>query len=210
MLDKQTYSEGMYNLLPKMYRTADLSQNDTLQKFLKVLFEDGSGIVLDDINITPQLIDPLVCPTKFLPQFCESMGYFYTQEIAEKYQRKFMQNVGQLHRRKGTKSAVKYLVRSITGLDCELIYTVQDPVTGGRTLKVILLIPNLEYASKVEVDIEAVSFYIASQIPFYLNSDISYSLERRKLNHLQHTGVRVSQYSRAHLVPKQFIEQGGL
>lgn len=158
----------LYNKkLPQIYRDEDSKIGSPLHRYLEALVCGGYKGAIDDIEKTLTLFDPKAIPESIFPFLCESFGLEYFPDIDVTYQRKFLLNLGELVRRRGTFSSVHYMIRALTGLESELS-------TEGNTLNIVLLAKNLEQTRNIEISMTIIGNYIQSQIPYYIVPNISY------------------------------------
>lgn len=200
VLSNESFTKGMLSLLPAFYFSEDYKLGSPLEKYLTSVFMATKDIIAN-INGTPSLADPLKCPSEYLPTLCKSLGIDYIPTIEENYQRKFAANIGELYRRKGTYSAIEFLVRTLTGSDCELYYT-KNSETGERALSVVIIVESILdiNSGRIEHDKEIVRKYLPTQLPFYLVPSVSYANARTPLTSpTVHVGARLSMYSRQNL-----------
>lgn len=161
--------------LPQVYREEDGKIGLPLQRYLQSLVEGGYKGAIDDIEKTLTMFDPKAIPESLFPFLCESFGLEYFPDIDVMYQRKFLLNLGELIRRRGTFSSVHYMIRTLTGLESELS-------KEGNTLNIVLLAENLEQMSNIEISVAVVGNYIQSQIPYYIVPNISYRVAMQVIN----------------------------
>lgn len=112
-------TDYMYNSLPQIYRTED--NEALLRRFLEVFSEGGMTPLLNETNNIMDLLDVDKCPSQYLPFLCKMYGYEYSLEIPELFQRRLLKYIVDIYKRKGTKSAVKFIARELTGFDSEII-----------------------------------------------------------------------------------------
>lgn len=161
----------LYNRkLPQVYRDEDRKIEYPLKRYLESLIDGGYCGSIKDIEDTLLLIDPDKIPDKFFPYLCESFGLTYLPDMDITYQRKFLSNVGELNKRRGTFSCVHFLIRALTGLDAELSYE-------GSTLSITLLAKNLSQVDSIDVSMEVIRNYIKTQIPYFVSPEISSRIE---------------------------------
>ena len=159
-------SQGMLDLLynkklPQIYRNEDGSIGFPLKRYLESLIDGGYYVSITDIEGIETLVDPMTVPEEFFPYLCESFGFKYFPDIDIYYQRKFLSNIGELQRRRGTYSSVHYLTKALTGLDSELRY--EDGV-----LHIIVLAKNVEQINELNSSMEVIKRYIENQIPYFV------------------------------------------
>lgn len=198
-----------YSKLPEVYRTYDEPLGKPLYRFLQALFEGGIAPLVnkfqygeehdpsdtDKINVGGlenllELVDPQTCPDSFLPYYCKSFGLEWFPDLAKTtigmanhdyYNRTFLCNVGEIIRRRGTESCVKFIAKVLTGMDVELNYTrifdEEDTTkTVERKLNVNMIARSSEDVANVGISSEVIERYIASQIPYYITPDITYNI----------------------------------
>lgn len=160
-------SEGLLDLLynkklPQVYRDEDSKVGLSLKRYLESLIEGGFCGSIEDIEKILLLIDPKNIPEEFFPYLCKSLGLEYFPDIGITYQRKFLMNIGEIIRRRGTFSCVQFIIRVLTGLDSELS-------VEGRTLNITLIARSLDDLEKIETDTPVIERYIGTHIPYYIN-----------------------------------------
>ena len=167
---KQLLDHLYYHKLPQVYRDADKElKSYPLYRYLGSLIEGGYAEALTDINNLLNLVDPQKCPEEFLPYFCNSFGLEYFEDIDSGYQRKMLANIGEVIKRRGTYSCVRFLVRVLTGMDVELEYIRGEyNEVEGRHLIVTLLASSLDQINNMDTNRAVVERYIQTQIPYYI------------------------------------------
>lgn len=151
-----------YSKLPKVYIEEDRKLGEPLKRYLESLIEGGSGGAISDINNLILLVDPKSVPEKFFPYLCRSFGLEYFPDIDVTYQRRFLLNIGELIKRRGTYSSVHFLIRALTGLDASL------SLIDKTTLGIELLAKNFKEMEDIELSMRVISNYIQTQIPYYM------------------------------------------
>lgn len=116
---RRDFAEYLYSRLPKVYRYHD--KEGVLKAFIETFVEGGFNKVIDDNLKLFDLLDVDNCPKKYLPLLASSYGLTYTEEIPELFYRRLLKNITNLYQRKGTKSAIRFLARELTGFDTEII-----------------------------------------------------------------------------------------
>lgn len=179
-------TDAMYNKLPDIYRVMDSEIGSPLYRYLQSLLEGGYA----DLSITAEdllnLVDPQTCPEEFLPYYCKSMGIEYfpdliTESRGAYYIRTFLSNVGEIYKRRGTESVIKYIAKTLTEMEVSLAYVRElddDGVTIARTMWVQILAETQEQIKNVELNAKVIKRFIDTQIPFYLTSIVSYVLTK--------------------------------
>lgn len=112
-------ADYLYSKLPQVYRDED--RELLLKRFIEVFSEGGFTPLLTSTTNIMDLLDVDKCPTKFLPLLCSLYGYEYSLEIPELFQRRLLKLIVEMYKRKGTKSAIKFIARELTGFDSEII-----------------------------------------------------------------------------------------
>lgn len=121
------FGEYLYNRLPKVYRDYDVEIErlnvetqkketfKTLQEYLYSFALGGFQPLLEDLEAIINLVDPFKCPSEFLPYLLRHFGLDYIDDIPEKFQRRLVQNVVTLYKKKGTIPAVAFLAKELSG-----------------------------------------------------------------------------------------------
>ena len=156
-----------YNKLPEVYRDLDSKQKPKypLYRFLKSAIIDGGGIIVQDIENLSSLIDPETCPEDLLPYLLKCFGLPYFEDIPIIYQRKLVSSIGELIKRRGTYSCVRYLARVLTNMEVKIERIDLD---GDIRLKVILIAESINDIINLDVSIKVVQRYLNYFIPFWL------------------------------------------
>lgn len=159
--------DHLYNRkLPQIYRDEDSKIGFPLKRYLESLTEGGYKGAIDDIQKTLLLFDPKAIPEELFPYLCWSFGLEYLPDIDVTYQRKFLMNLGELVRRRGTFSSVHYMIRALTGLEAGL--SLED-----NTLNIVLFAANLEQINNIEISMAIIGSYIQTQLPYYIVPNIT-------------------------------------
>ena len=195
------FSDFVYTRLPPMYIQKDLELdeiNPPLYNFLRAMFcgytnEDGEYVmgagetVISLANAFTYLIDPDKCPDTIFPYFYESFGFSYNPLVETKvnekresiiyYHRKFLSNLGELLRRRGTISGLRFLVRVLTGFEFQYTYE-RNPEDKplGRYLTIHLLINSAEDEENLAVSKQVLEQFLAPFVPHYITFIIGESV----------------------------------
>lgn len=113
------FAEYLYSRLPKIYRYSD--KDLILKSLIETFVEGGFNHVIEDAIRIPDLLDVDKCPKRFLPLVASMYGYTYSEELPELFQRRFLKNIVEMYKRKGTKSVLRFIARELTGFDCDII-----------------------------------------------------------------------------------------
>ena len=193
-------SKDLLNLLyekklPQVYRDEDKSLGLPLKRYLESLIEGGYRGTIEDIEGMIHLLDPEKIPDKFLPYLCESFGLTYFPDIDHSYQRKFLMNIGELTKRRGTFSSIHYMIRVLTGLESELSVGIIEDDEGRSkyALNVVLLADSVEQLSNIELSMKVVAEYIQVNVPYYITVILSHRIYTQviKSTAYAHSGVGV-------------------
>lgn len=126
------FGEYLYNRLPKVYRDYDVEIErlnvetqkketfKTLKEYLYSFALGGFQPLLEDLEAIISLVDPFKCPSEFLPYLLRHFGLDYIDDIPEKFQRRLVQNVVTLYKKKGTIPAVAFLAKELSGFDVKI------------------------------------------------------------------------------------------
>lgn len=204
MIDKNSYVGYLYNKLPAVYREEDGKLGSPLYRYLDSLCTGGFSKVIEDSNNFLTLTDPEKCPEIFFPYFYESFGLKYFQDIPVEYHRRFLQNLGALLRRRGTKTAIRYLVSTLTGFEVEIAYDRRYDERGqciGRFLNIAFLVHSIEEAISVTPSAKVIENYVQSQLPFYITPQVSALVSKELLEGYENRGCAVSQQIVSNVYP---------
>ena len=162
-----------YEKLPKIYREKDKGLGFPLRRFIAALVEGGLYELNKETTNILDLVDPEKCPDEWFPYLCRSFGLEYFQDIDISYQRRFLANIGEIIRRRGTYACVRYMVSVLTGCDVELSY-LRGTYKGqkGRHLIVSVLARTIEEITGMDVNVKVIERYLEGHIPFYISPHI--------------------------------------
>lgn len=139
----EQFGEYLYHRLPKVYRDYDVAIDRrvktedggsevkrfyTLQEYLYSFADGGFKPLLEDLEAIITLIDPMQCPEQFLPIMLQHFGLDFIEDIPVKFQRRLIQNIVTLYRKKGTIPAVAFLARELSGFDVTIEETERGDV----------------------------------------------------------------------------------
>lgn len=199
------------NKLPQIYRNLDLEQlpiKQPLYRYLQSLIIGGSSDLIKDIEGLLYLVDPETCPDVFLPLFLQSFGIEFNEDIDAVYQRKLVSNIGELVKRRGTYSCVKYLAKVLTGMDVNI--TREENEEEGVTVTVTLLAETLDQVTNLDISTKVLERYLTSYIPFWLLPiKVDSFIKTQNIQFKMNTVFSVSYYSKYDLVPPE-VRKGGL
>ena len=181
--------------LPQVYRDEDRKIGYPLKRYLESLIEGGCYGSIEDIEGMMNLIDPKTIPKEFFQYLCESFGLTYFPDINVTYQRKFLSNIGEIIKRRGTFACVRYLVRALTGLDVELSY-MEGEYNGvdGNYLFITLLAKNMEQIENMDISREVIGKYVSTQIPYYVTPIIPSKISVQVINSASYSHSAIGTY----------------
>jgi phage tail-like protein len=111
----------LYNKLPAIYRIKDADQNLFLKQFLDVLQQGGFKYLLDSINGIYDLMDINKISSNFLEVKAQELGYDYSIDLPDWFTQRLLSNIVAIYKRKGTKAAVKFIAREMTGFNVDIL-----------------------------------------------------------------------------------------
>lgn len=109
----------LYNSLPALYRVQDKDTNYTLKRYLGALGQSMT-LVNDETRDILTLLDVEKMDAKFLPYFASMFGVEYHHDIPEDSQRKYLANIVDIQKRKGTKEVLEFTARELTGMNATI------------------------------------------------------------------------------------------
>ena len=114
----------LFDRLPEIYRKIDFLEGDnTLKRYLDALDEGGFRYINLDIEKLYNILSIEKAPQELIPIIGNMLGYKYVNEVDDRTQRKIVENLVELYKRKGTKSAINFIIREFTEYDTKLIQT---------------------------------------------------------------------------------------
>ena len=158
-----------FRCLPEIYRDEDKNLGYPLYRYLQTIILGGYELSVQDIENLLNLVDPENCPEEFFPFLYESFGLEYYPDVAVDYHRKLLMNYGELKRRRGTYSCIKFLVRVLTSLDVKLRYfRGEHQDVYGRYLVVSLQAKTIEDILNLDNDSALIQKFLGLFIPYYI------------------------------------------
>jgi hypothetical protein len=196
-----------HRCLPEIYREEDLKLGRPLYRYLQSLILGGHEWNIQDIENIITLVNPETCPAEFFPILYESFGLTYYPDVDIKYHRKFLMNFGELRRRRGTYSCIRYLVRVLTGLDVELSY-LRGEYLGEQGRHLIL---NLKATSIMEIlnldnSVALVQKFLGLFLPYYITTHTIGSIATVYLTHSRIWGGAVSEKKSYTVRPRKVVK----
>ena len=115
-------TQNLYNKLPEVYRVADFKEgNETLLRYLSALDEGGIATLQQDIANLYSIMSIEKAPTKAIPLIGNMLGFNYIRDLDDRTQRKIVENLAELYKRKGTKSVIHFIAREFTKGDVKIV-----------------------------------------------------------------------------------------
>jgi hypothetical protein len=123
------FGEFLYNRLPPIYREEDSNNYYTLERFISALNAGGFQTIIDSLNGLDSLIDIDAIPSEYLIHVSRLFGYEYNTLDDETYNpvlpdwfiRRLLSNIISLQKKKGTKSAINFIARELSGFKSSII-----------------------------------------------------------------------------------------
>lgn len=218
-----------YQKLPQVYRDYDrlqyipnvegVPQKGPLYRYLQSLLEGGyAKLVFDSVNGENgidnlfNLIDPQTCPSEFLPIYCKSMGIEWFQDLVVSpsegvdpyyFMRTFLSNYGEICKRRGTESVVKYIAKVLTSKDVKLSYNrvIQSGETKARILWVEIQVNDPSEVQTIGFNAEVIQRFISTQIPYYLTSRVLYIIDKGDITVNGYTASLSTKVKRTTIIP---------
>ena len=207
-----------YHKLPEVYRVFDEPLGRPLYRYLQSLIDSGyadlvysSTVGKGGISNLLELINPETCPDKFLPIYCKSVGIEWFQDLVISnteygdpyhYIRTFLCNFGEIYKRRGTESVVKYIAKTLTSMDVKVkynrVFEKDSALTRERILWVELQANTQEEIASVRINSEIIKRFIDTQLPYYITAHVIYAIKSSQIDiqkyysGFAHTKVRTS------------------
>lgn len=169
-----------YRCIPKVYIAEDKKLKYPLYRYLQGLLFGGFSGNIEDIDNIITLVDPENCPAEYFPLLYESFGLTYFPDVDIKYHRKFLMNFGELSRRRGMYSCVRYLVRALTSMNVEQTYlrgVYND--AWGRHLICDLKARTIQDILNLDTSIRVIEQFLALFVPYYITTHLTGSIENQ-------------------------------
>lgn len=177
MTSQEFFDYLYYKCLPQVYRDYD---DGTLKLFIETLVESGFKPIIDKEITFSDLTNPNRCPSAIVPIMAQVYGIEYYPTIPEKYYRKLLNNIIELSRRRGSTSCVRYLCRTLTGMEIELRIEEEPP---EKVLYIDLLAKTIQDAVNIEVNTKIISLFIGDFIPYSIGTVyVSNSIDNMSIN----------------------------
>lgn len=192
----------LYNKkLPQIYRTEDRRLGYPLKRYLESLIDGGFCGSIEDIEGVMHLIDPETIPEKFFPYLYESFGLEYFPDIDVSYQRKFLLNIGELIKRRGTFSSVQFLIKVLTGLEAELSFK------DGK-LNITLLAKTIEQIDNIDTSMFIIGNFIKTQIPYFITPVITSRIDTQIITSksYSHSAIGYHKFYKLGSTPAPLVE----
>lgn len=119
-MPKYDVGQYLYNHLPALYQKEDITTDYTLKRFLDTVGLIMSETLDETVNLL-DLIDVEKTPTHLLPYYARMFGFEYDTSVPEDFQRKYLANIVDIQKRKGTKEVLEFTARELTGMNATVI-----------------------------------------------------------------------------------------
>lgn len=112
--------QSLIRFLPSIYRPKAPGEPSFLRDFLWIIqhLYDSISKRLDTIA---EVFDPATTPPEFLPWLASWFGISFTEGMDEAHRRRILREAPALYAIRGTKEAIKRLVKLFCGLDVEIV-----------------------------------------------------------------------------------------
>ena len=204
-IDIRELLDFTYTRLPSIYIQKDFEIDEKrppLYNFLQAAFcpapsgknTGAVNTVVQKSNAFTSLVDAENCPNNAFSSLLESFGFDYNELIENKrdkdgniliyYQRKLLINIGELYRRRGTMSAVRFMVRILTGLEVGSYkywrgYRRNNSGVDqyGRWLDLTLQAETVSQVMSMAHSVSVIEEFIHIVLPYYINVHIEYEVD---------------------------------
>ena len=164
-----------YRKLPEVYRMADeeSTEKKDLYRYISALIEGAFDDTLVKAAEMKNLVDPWKVNKDILPLLYKAWGIPYFEYIGEEYNRRFLANIGEFLRRRGTMGGVRYIIRTLSGMECSLRYHRERTAEkDGRYLDIEIHPRTLQDLLNIGVGLGAVNSFLSLHIPYYIQTAI--------------------------------------
>lgn len=188
-MDSNKLLDYLYNMkLPQVYRSEDFLQKPKypLLRYLQAISDSGFKEALKEIDDLLFLLDAEKCPEYIVKYYLECFGIEYFEDIPLIYQRRILSGLGELIRRRGTYSCVRYLARLLTSMEVELT---REDREGKIYLIVKLIAESAEQVANLSVSANVLNRYLQFWIPFWLNPETVTEIKVQDVNLNTYLGI---------------------
>lgn len=185
-----------YQLLPKVYRDEDALLKRPLYRFFKSIIYGGFNVPISTSTNFTGITKADKCPETIFPYLYNSNGLTYSNLVSTQLQRRFLSDLEEVYKRRGTYSGVKYLVRVLTGYDAETIYT-KYVNESGETVKLLTVNVKgmaLSEVENIETGLPVVREFIKDFIPFSVDVEVYATFGVSELSMTHNTVIQCQQY----------------
>lgn len=125
LTDNKDFGQYLYDRLPEIHRKRDSEEgiDYALLRFLQVLNEGGITTLFNEMLELYDILQVDKMPSDIVPLIGQLLGYEYRDDLEEDIQRKIIQNLIELYKRKGTKSVLNFITREFTKYDAKVTET---------------------------------------------------------------------------------------
>lgn len=186
-----------YTCIPEIYKEEDAELDYPLYRYLSSIILGGYSLQITDIENLIALVDPEKCPSKFFPLLYESFGFQYYPDVDVKYHRKFLMNFGELRKRRGTYSSIRFLVRVLTSMDVKQSY-LRGEYEGekGRHLILNLQANSAEDIINMELSVRVIEQFLTLFVPYYITTHLTSSVKPIEVKTNRYRGYAISGIAR--------------
>lgn len=166
-----------FRCLPGIYQEEDAKIGKPLYRYLQSIILGGYDLAIQDIDNIIKLVDPETCPEQFFPILYESFGFEYYPDVDIKYHRRFLMNFGELRKRRGTYSSIRFLVRVLTSMDVKQSY-LRGEYEGkqGRHLILDLQAKSISDIINMDVNKAVIEQFLGLFVPYYITTHVTGSI----------------------------------
>lgn len=108
-------TQKIYNQLPEIYRKMDYSEGElTLLRYISALDKGGIEHLKNELLNLYDILSVQNAPVDIVPLIGRMLGFDYIEDLDERTQRKIVENISELYKRKGTKSVINFIAREFT------------------------------------------------------------------------------------------------
>lgn len=166
-----------FTCIPEIYREEDSKLGLPMYRYLQAITKGGYELEARDIDNLLNIIDPEKCPDRIFPTLYESFGFEYFPDVDIKYHRKFLMNFGELRKRRGTYSSIRFLVRVLTSMDVKQSY-LRGEYEGkmGRHLILDLQANSVSDIVNMGLSKSVIEQFLVLFLPYYITTYVTNSV----------------------------------
>lgn len=166
----EQFQDYLFSKYPRIYREMD--KFDLLKNFTYALTDPAIPLI-KKVEQMYDLLDATNCPDWAVHIFYGNFGGEFYDGIDLSYQKRFLKNVMDIIRKRGTYECVRYMTAVLTGLDVDLEYSEEDGEKfKNRNLTVTLKAKTLNQIKNLEYSIGVVTEFITEEVPFFISATV--------------------------------------